>query len=295
MIFEKGFRKYLCFTLSALILLAALNAYFDPFGSMEGRRQGRFNHSVRVPILMYHHFTDGNNPEVIISAEGFESHIKALCDAGYTSVTFEDLCDFVYIGTPLPERPVMITIDDGYMSVYETAFPILQKYNMKATVFIIGVFHGQSVYKDALYRIIPHFGDAEAQEMVASGLISIQSHSFDMHQYKPYEPDSYREGIRRIRGESRTAYIEAFTADFEAAADQIERVVGARPFVYSYPFGMSNRLSESLLKSMGVRVTLLTASGISTVVTGAPQSLYGLRRLNVFGDMTPEDLLTMIG
>ena len=243
---------------------------------------------------MYHHFGDEGSPEVTISAAAFESHIKALAEAGYTAVSFNELRDFVDNGVSLPERPVIITIDDGYMSVYEIAYPILAKYDMKATVFIIGVFHGKSLYKDNPYwQIIPHFGDAEALEMSASGVLSIQSHSYNMHQYEPYE-EEYRDSVLRRRGESRADYIEAFTADFELAAAQIENATGIRPSVYAYPFGKSTPLSGKLLKDAGVRVTLLTARGVSAVVAGAPQSLYGLRRLNVSGDTTAEELTEML-
>ena len=285
----------ICFTAAVLALIVGLNVLFDPLGILEFNRLGRFKYSVRIPILMYHHFGDEGSPEVTISADAFESHMKALSDAGYTAISFEDLHEYVFSGAPLPDRPVLITIDDGYMSVYDIAFPILEKYGMKATVFIIGVFHGKSLYKDNSYwRIIPHFGDAEALEMASSGILSIQSHSYDMHQYEPYE-DAYREGVLRMRGERRAAYIEVFTSDYELAAAQIENAVGTRPFVYAYPYGKSSRLSESLLKTMGIEVTVLTASGVSTVIRDSPQSLYRLKRLNVPGDMPAEELLIMIG
>lgn len=284
----------LCAAALLLIVLACANVVLNPFNSFELRRQGRFEHSARVPILMYHHFADDGDPYVTISADAFELQIKALKDAGYTAITFNELCDFVNKGASLPERPVLITIDDGYMSVYETAYPILKKYGMKATVFIIGVFHGKSLYRDNPYwKIIPHFGDAEALEMVESGVMSIQSHSYNMHQYEPYE-DDFRDGVLWKRGESRQSYIEAFTTDFEMAAAQIEAAVGLCPFVYSYPFGKCTNLSESLLKGMGVSVTLLTTNGVSTIIKDAPQSLFKLKRLTVSGDMTADDLLGMI-
>ena len=252
--------------------------------------------TVRVPILMYHHLSDSGNPGSVISAEVFESHVKALGDAGYTSISFEDLYDYVISGTPLPDRPIILTFDDGYMSVYDVALPILKKYDMKATALIIGAFHGESVYKGFDYLpITPHLGDAEAAEMVASGVFSIQSHSFDMHHYTPYETDSPRTGILRRAGESLDDYIEAFTADFDIAAAQIENAVGVRPFVYSYPFGRSTRQAERLLKDMGVTVTLTTAANANTVVRNSPKSLFGLGRFNVPGDMPAEELLAMIG
>ena len=285
----------ICAVIAAAALIAGVNIVFGPFGIVEGLRQMTYKESVRVPILMYHNFSESGAPEVTITADAFERHISALSDAGYTAVTFEQLCDYARDGALLPERPVVITIDDGYKSVYETAYPILEKYDMKATVFIIGVFHGEDLYKGNPYwQIIPHFGDAEAVEMASSGFLSIQSHSYDMHHYEPYE-DDYREGSLRKRGENRADYIEAFESDFNKSASLIEPLTGEWPFVYSYPFGKHSRLSESLLKNMGVTVTVTTMSGVSVIARDVPQSLYRLKRLNVPGDMTAEELLEMIG
>ena len=287
----------------ALAMLAGLTVLFDPFSFFSGRGGDVGNggvsgpldeNSVRLPILMYHHFADEGSPGTVISAGMFESQLKALRDAGYTSISFEELYDFVNNGAPLPERPFILTIDDGYMSVYETAFPILKKYDTKATVFIIGVSHGKDLYKDTEFSIIPRFGDAEALEMVRSGVVSIQSHSFDMHQHEPYETGPFRRGVLQREDESLEEYIEAFRLDFGQAAVQIENMVGMSPFVYSYPFGVSNDLTDTMLSDMGVKVTLTIRTGLNTVTRGAQDSLFSLRRFNVPGDKQPGELLDMI-
>ena len=251
--------------------------------------------TVRVPILMYHHLSETGDPGSTISAEAFESHIEALSGAGYEAVSFEELLDYVNNGAPLPKRPVIITFDDGYMSVYETAFPILKKYNMKATSFIIGILHGESVYKGRDYLpITPHFGDTEAREMAASGIFSIQSHSYDMHHYIPYEAGSPRVGILRKDDESEDEYLEAFIEDYTLSANQIANAVGLRPFAYSYPFGRSTQTAENILKDLGVTVTLTIVAKHNTVVKNSPDSLFSLGRFNVPGDMTAQELLAMI-
>ena len=69
-------------------------------------------YSIQLPILMYHHFVDYDghpSPDTVISAERFESHLKALSEAGYNTVSFEELCDFVVTGKALPENPIIIT------------------------------------------------------------------------------------------------------------------------------------------------------------------------------------------
>jgi peptidoglycan/xylan/chitin deacetylase (PgdA/CDA1 family) len=181
------------------------------------------------------------------------------------------------------------------MSVYEIAYPILEKYGMKATVFIIGSMHGETFYRGTDLPIYPpHFGDMEAIEMIRSGVISIQSHSYDMHQTEPDDAGSYRRGAMQRLGESQEDYIKAFNEDFERAAVQIEDITGARPSVYSYPFGRSGNLSEKLLKSNGIKATLTIVRGYNVVTRNVPESLFRLKRYNVPGDITADRLLSWV-
>jgi len=252
--------------------------------------------SVRVPILMYHHFADyyENNPGTIVSGENFAAQLRALRDAGYNTISFEQLRAFVFDGGDLPENPLLITIDDGYRSVYEVAFPILKEYGMKATTFIIGVTHGMDTYKDTGFPIIPRFDDAQVITMAESGLKFFESHSYDMHQHEPFETGPFRRGVLRRADESEEEYIAAFRADFESSAAQLEGILGTRPFVFSYPFGISNDLSDGLLREMGVEVTLKITQGVNVVTRGDADSLMSMHRFNVPGNMTPAQLLEMI-
>jgi len=293
---KKQLRSLVAFLVLILILIAATLIFFPPtdiFGARSDRTDGN---SARVPVLMYHHFVIEEDyfPGTMISGELFERQIKALSEAGYTAISFEELRDFVLNNGPLPEMPLLITIDDGYGSVYDVAFPILKKYDMKATVFIIGISHGKSYYRNTDHEIFPRFNDAQALEMVGSGIMSIQSHSYDMHQFALFEDGPFREGILQMDGEDGIDYIRAFNADFELAAEQIENMVGLRPFVYSYPYGHYNDMSDKLLGELGVKVTLIVEEGVNTVKRGAPNTLFRMKRFNVPGDMMPETLLKML-
>ena len=251
--------------------------------------------SAQVPILMYHHLSEDVTNSEMVSPEQFEAQIRALSEAGYTGVSFDELQAYVLRGAPLPEKPVVITFDDGYESNYTLAYPILQKYGMKATIFAIGVSFGKDHYKDTDYAITPHFGAAEAAEMAASGLISIQSHTYDMHQWPPYESGSaVRENILPLPGESEEAYVQALTEDFTRSRALLEDAAGQPVDVLAYPAGQYSTLAQVTLQSLGVHVTLSTNPGVNTVVRGLPQTLYAMLRFGITEDVTPEALLDMI-
>ena len=251
--------------------------------------------SAQVPILMYHHLSEDVTNSEMVSPEQFEAQIRALSEAGYTGVSFDELQAYVLRGAPLPEKPVVITFDDGYESNYTLAYPILQKYGMKATIFAIGVSFGKDHYKDTDYAITPHFGAAEAAEMAASGLISIQSHTYDMHQWPPYESGSaVRENILPLPGEGEEAYVQALTEDFTRSRALLEDAAGQPVDVLAYPAGQHSTLAQVTLQSLGVHVTLSTNPGVNTVVRGLPQTLYAMLRFGITEDVTPEALLDMI-
>ena len=253
--------------------------------------------SAQVPIFMYHHLSEDVTNSEMVSPEQFEAQIRALSEAGYTGVSFDELQGYVLRGEPLPEKPVVITFDDGYLSNYTLAYPILQKYGMKATIFAIGVSFGKDHYKDTDYAMTPHFGAAEAQEMTDSGLISIQSHTYDMHQWPPYEDGSaaVRENILPLAGESEEAYVQALTEDFTKSRAQLEDATGQPVDVLAYPAGQYSTLAQVTLQELGVHVTLSTNPGVNTVVKGLPQTLYAMLRFGITDDITPAALLALIG
>ena len=251
--------------------------------------------STQVPILMYHHLSEDVTNSEMVSPEQFEAQIRALTEAGYTSISFDELQAYVLRGEPLPEKPVVITFDDGYRSNYTLAYPILQKYGMKATIFAIGVSFGKDHYKDTDYTITPHFGADEAAEMTASGLISIQSHTYDMHQWPPYETGlAVRENILQLPGESEESYVQALTEDFTRSRALLEGATGQPVDVLAYPAGQYSTLTQVTLQSLGVHVTLSTNPGVNTVVKGLPQTLYAMLRFAITEDISPEALLDMI-
>lgn len=255
------------------------------------------DYTTDVPILMYHHFDDEVTGDTVVTPETFAAQMEAIAGAGYTAVTTEDLIAYVWRGEELPENPVVITMDDGYLSNYEIAWPILEAYGLKATVFAIGATVGCTEhYKDTEYPITAHFSFKQAREMEASGVIEIQSHTYDMHQWAAFETgDAVRENMLPLDGESEADYAAAVKADLAAWEALSEVELGKAFCALAYPSGRYTELSEVLLHEAGIAVTLSTYDNCRNVlVKGLPQSLYALCRINVTEDMTPEMLLARL-
>lgn len=249
-----------------------------------------------VPVLMYHHVADVGNGSTTVSTPRFEAQIKALADAGYTAVSVQEMIDFVYNGGSLPEKPVCITFDDGYESNLTLAAPILEKYGMKAVVFCIGASVGKDTYKDTGTPIYPHFSLEQAREYVDKGVISIQSHTYDMHQSVQLDQEPVRVSAIAFDGESDAEFSAALTDDCKKQAELFTAAGYAAPTVFAYPGGRYSEVSEQVLHGQGMLMTFTTDTDRENVlVRGVPESLYLLCRFNITDEQSPEALLGLIG
>ena len=255
------------------------------------------SYTKNVPILMYHHFTNEIFADTCVSPANFEMQIRALAESGYTAVSFPEMIDYVYHGGSLPAKPVCITIDDGYYSNYQIAYPILKKYGMKATIFAIGSSVGHmEYYKDTTYPIIPHFSYDNAREMVDSGVIDFQSHSYDMHQWRDFEDNELvRSSMLPLDGESEFAYAKALKNDMALYEAIRIQELGKGFCALSYPGGFYNDLVETLVHEAGIPATVSIRTDSSNIlIRGLPQSLYALCRMNVTDNTTVDELLNYV-
>lgn len=93
-----------------------------------------------VPILNYHSISSGGTNRFLrftLQPETFAKHMKLISDLGYTPLTIENYAQLVKNSSPLPEKPVIITFDDGFADFYDHAFPILQEFHFPATLFVV--------------------------------------------------------------------------------------------------------------------------------------------------------------
>ncbi len=105
---------------------------------------------VRVPILMYHHISDNSRwpnddrkKRLTVQPDRLAEQLDYLQRAGYTTITLDDLAAALRTGAPLPNKPVILTFDDGYQDFYTNAYPLLQRYGAKATIYIISGWVGR--------------------------------------------------------------------------------------------------------------------------------------------------------
>ena len=230
--------------------------------------------SVRLPILMYHHFLPERDMlgKYVISPSEFENDLKFLIQNGYTTVSVSDLEAFIQGKGNLPSKPIMITVDDGYLSFYKYAFPLLKKYNCKAVFSVVGYY---SEYYESINQsnvIYTHVTFNQMKEMLSSSLIEIANHSYNMHDLKK------RHGIKRLEGESEEQYKSILTKDILKNQELLFSKISYVPYIYTYPFGYRSEFTDNLIRELGFKASFTCEERINTIARGS--SLFNLHRYN---------------
>jgi peptidoglycan/xylan/chitin deacetylase (PgdA/CDA1 family) len=214
---------------------------------------------------MYHYLSqpppgaDIYRRDLSVTPERFESHLAYLRDNGYHVVSLDDLLYAMTRGNPLPEKPVILTFDDGYEDNYTNAFPLLKKYGMAAHFFIITDLVNES---RAGYMTWP-----QIEEMAAAG------QRFGAHG---------RNHDRELRGQS----VDYLVWQALGGAEAIQEHLGYHPRWVAYPSGAFDSLTMAVFKSAGYWGGLSTAPG----ATHAPDTLFQLSRIRVRGSSSAEDV-----
>lgn len=240
--------------------------------------------AVLVPVAMYHSVTDeGKSPgQYVISPSMLESDLQYLSEHGYQTVTVTDLVNYVKYGTALPEKPVMLTFDDGYYNNYLYAYPLLNEYGMRAVLSPVAILTEEfSQSEDTRHEVWSYCTEEQLKEMADSGVIEIQNHSYDFHELSP------RRGCLRKSGESEAAYREVFFSDTQRAQDLFVSLGIEAPVCYTYPYGACNSETEELVAQCGFTATLSCEEGIASIVRD-PACLKRIRRYNRDGRLTTE-------
>ncbi|MBP5165749.1 MAG: polysaccharide deacetylase family protein [Oscillospiraceae bacterium] len=233
---------------------------------------GADDECVYLPVIMYHEVRPDKNGKDSILPEEFEADLKYLGESGYTSITMSRLIEYVYDGAPLPDRPVIISFDDGYLNNYIYALPILKKYSSKAVLSVIAGAADAFTEAGDENPAYAHLSWPRLLEMRDSGLIELQNHSYDMHKPGP------RIGCCRMADETLTEFENIFTADAARAQEALYRHTGAAASTFAYPYGLSSPGSDAILEEMGFRASLSCDFGINRI-TPDPQCLFMLKRI----------------
>ncbi|MBG9770764.1 polysaccharide deacetylase family protein [Bacillus vallismortis] len=204
----------------------------------------------KLPILMYHSISSGNSLRV--PKEEFEAHMKWLHDNGYQTVTPKEAYLMLTQDKKPSEKCVLITFDDGYTDNYEDAYPVLKKYGMKATIFMIGKSIGHQ----------HHLTEDQMKEMAQNG-VSIESHTIDHLELNGLSPEQQYSEMADSK--------KLFDNMFHQETSMI-----------SYPVGRYNEETLKAAEETGYQMGVTTEPGAAS----RDQGMYALHRVRVSPGMS---------
>ena len=251
--------------------------------------------SYRLPVLMYHHFDENVTADTVVSPARFREQMTALKNAGYTTVTLQQIADFVDHGVPLPEKAVLITMDDGYTSNLTIAAPILEELGMCATVFLIGIYEGEEISPNSGNPLYPaRFSYEDALYWVEKGVLDLQSHSYNMHQ-RAHDGISGRDGLLPLSGETLREYRAALLEDATLFAQRRQEHGVATPLLaLTYPYGFYTDEAEETLRAAGIRFTFTVEERSNLLRVGREECLWNMGRFNITERESGETLVWLL-
>jgi len=192
-----------------------------------------------VPVLMYHSIGTATLNPYVVSTDKFNMDMQYLEENGFTTLSTDELYDFMIKNKPVPKKSVLITFDDGYEDNYTNAFPILKKYNFKATIFVIT----DSVDKDKQY-----LSSKQLKEMQDNG-IDIESHT-NLHD--KLGTCTYDDQLKTLK----------------ASKEYIEKTLNKTVRYISYPFGSYNSDTLKVATAAGYEMAFTTNGRWANISNG---------------------------
>ncbi len=210
-----------------------------------------------IPILCYHRFGSRAAPLTVTPA-AFEAQMDYLARNGYTVVPVARLAGFLSGREPLPRKTVAITIDDGYRSTFDVAFPVLLRHRFPATLYLYSDFVGAG---DALNW-------TQMRQMQASGLVDVEPHS-----------KTHANLTQKLPGETDVQYRDRLRREVDAPIAAIRDRLGATSATFAYPYGDVNDAVIAELRRRDVPAGVTVTPGGN----GFFAYPYYLRRSMVYG------------
>ncbi|MDP4091153.1 MAG: polysaccharide deacetylase family protein [Bacillota bacterium] len=222
---------------------------------LEAQRKQEMLNSTAIPVLMYHSidFQEGNN--LRIPKDKFRAEMKYLKDNGYTPISLDELYGCLNGTMSPPNKPVVITLDDGYEDNYTSAFPVLKEFNFKAAIFII---------TDNIDTNGAFLTSEQLKEMSQNG-IAIESHTLI---HSDLSKLGYEEQLRVLK----------------QSREKLESILNSPVNYIAYPSGKFNSFTENAAKAAGYKLAVTTQKGLAQKKDG----LYFVHRMAMYNsqDMT---------
>lgn len=245
---------FLCLVLCLPIALCSSCQKTEPTSAQE---EGK-----RLPVVMYHHLTtqSGYANDYTLLVEQFEQDLKYIQKQGYQTISLAELIEYQKGKGEMPEKPIMITFDDGFESFEAYALPLLKQYNMQAVLAVVGEFaelFTEHEDHNVAYSYLSWEGIAD---LAKGGNVEIISHTYSMH-----STEGERKGCKQTSSENDQEYRIALTDDLQKLQDNLAEYDVPKPRAIAFPFGHYNASTIDIVREMGFEVAFTCRERINII------------------------------
>ncbi len=220
----------------------------------------RASSKVDVPILLYHHISKDTIPDrYYVDPQTFDQQMAWLSAHGYQTITEARLAEVIRSGGDLPDRPVIITFDDGDADLYMGAYPILQKYGFIGVAFLITA------------------GIDTPGEVTSDQVISLINAGWEI-------------GSHTVHHVNLVKYPSKRKLEIQDSMKFLETKFGIKVKSFAYPFGTMNQAAAQLVADSGYT----SAAGLGQSIVQSPLDLYYLSRIEIHGTFTMDQFTSLM-
>ncbi len=272
---------YLCLVL--VVLLAGVCTYATVKASTDEKE-------INVPIFMYHSILKdpARSGKFVVTPATLENDMIYLKEHGYETIFVSDLIHYVYDNVPLPKKPVILTFDDGHYNNTTYLFPLLEQYDMKAVISVVGSYTEQFSKEDSHNPNYSYLTWEDIKELEQSGRVEIANHTYNLHE------KSNRKGCNILPEEKADDYQTKLKNDLEKLQVALkEKSEITSPVTFTYPFGYICPQSQKPIEETGFLASLSCYEKINRISKNK-NCLYALGRFNRPEGISTEEFVKKI-
>jgi peptidoglycan/xylan/chitin deacetylase (PgdA/CDA1 family) len=213
---------------------------------------------------MYHQISERNNcGDYVLSLNQLRCDFQYFSDNNITPISFRQLREFTEKGTTLPQKPVIITFDDGCKSFLTKVVPLLEEYNYPANINIIGSLTELYTQNGDTNDHYAYLNAEDIMTLSAHPLVEIGCHTYNLHNL------SGRRGMSKLTTETEDEYIAFIKKDIEAFDNLYYEITGDKLTVFAYPYGIKNDILPQILQESGYKIILTSGERINKFSHGS--------------------------
>jgi peptidoglycan/xylan/chitin deacetylase (PgdA/CDA1 family) len=216
-------------------------------GSVEANNRG-------LVVLVYHHINEKIDGDVTVTPEAFAAQLQSLKQGGATLVTLDQAIRYLAGATPVkPDHPVLITFDDGYESNYTRAFPILERLEVPALIFVVTSQIGRKP------QFLEYLRGEQIQKMAASDLITFGSHTHDLHE------KLRKQYLQAFQSGAEQRFLTDLRDDLMTSRQILASWTGHLPIALAWPYGIFNARMTRVARDVGFVFHATSVPGINEI------------------------------